>query len=866
MGFGNFKNLFVLLLFLNIGNEILCAQQKVTTTDFLYNQLDNFLKTPSTPKLQWLSKTIASKKNQLLTQEDKLAWVIVNTNIGYYHSQFANLPTAIIYYEKAWKTFQDNNLKDYDIIENCLQPLGNLYLKIGDLQKAENTITTYLHLAEQSKNTHQIISAITNLSIAYNNQSNYQKAIRVLQKGEEIAPKNTNILTNLATNHLDSGAKEKARSYALKVISIDKDQVNAYQILAVIALDNKDLKNAQHYSLKAKYQLLKRSNTSARDIAKWQLGHTDILLHKSSYSEALNNLKEIYTMLLPEYLTEVDIPKKEILIADKVLLQTLDVQAFIYQKLDNPSLAIKAYEAAFTVNSKLNTAYPLQNTKIIQHSQNRNRTEAYIDLLFALHKTTKDTKYIVKAFEAAENSKAPFVNESLLSKQILSKYKNDSLVKKNTILTSQLALYETNILKERQKESNADITQIQKWIKLHSNKSIALKELTKVLQEKYPNLLSTQQSISIVKLQKKLKQDNSTLIEYFFGQKTIYQFKIDTNSIAIKKISDTEHFKNSIQNYIDYFDKASMISNNIKKFSENSFDLYNTLNIPNSKSIVIIPDGLLNFIPFETLLSKKSNTLSFQKMPFLLQSSIISYEISASKYLQSSVRDRDKSILGVFPIFENTDQELPFSLEEQQYIQEKFKGVFLEKEEATYMHFLQELDKHTILHLSTHAEAGSFSRPASIQFRHQNILVSQLYGLQLEADLVVLSACETGIGALAKGEGPLSVGRGFQYAGVQNVLFSLWRVNDKTTALLMKDFYQNIHHSYPYTHALHQAKLKYLASKEISNIQKSPYYWASFVYYGNYEPLKESTSNWAFIIGAFLLIILFLFVIRQKTK
>ncbi|WP_299432670.1 CHAT domain-containing protein [uncultured Aquimarina sp.] len=866
MGFGNFRYLFLLLVFLNTGNEILCAQQKTKVSDFLYNQLDYFLKAPSHSKLQRLSKTITSKKNQLITKEDNLAWVIVNTNIGYYHSQFANLPTAIIYYEKAWKTFQDNNLTDYDIIENCLQPLGNLYLKIGDLQKAENTITSYLYLAEQSLNTPKIISAITNLSIAYNNQSNYLKAIKILQKGEEITPKNVNILTNLATNYLGSGVLEKAEKYALKVISIDSTQVNAYQILAVIALENKNLKTAQNYSLKAKNQLLKKLDTSARDLAKWQLAYIDILLSKSSYSEALNNVKEIYVALLPEYSTETDIPKKETLIADKVLLKTLDVQAYIYQQLGNPFLAIKAYQTAFMVNSKLNIAYPLQNTKIIQHSQNRNRTETYIDLLFTLYETTKDTKYAAQAFEAAENSKAPFVNEALLSKQLLSQYKNDSLVKKNALLINQLTSYETYILKERQKEDNADIIQIQKWTTLHNNKSIELKELTKVLQEKYPNLLSTQKTISIDELQKKIAQDNLTLIEYFFGQKTIYQFKIEANSIELRKISDTEHFRNAVQNYISYFDNASMIINNIKKFSGDSFDLYNTLNIPSSKNIVVIPDGLLNFIPFETLLTKKSNALSFQKMPFLLHSSLINYEISASKYLRSSARHNEISILGVFPVFENTNLELPFSQEEQQYIQQKFDGVFLEKEEATYTHFLEEAEKHTILHLSTHAEAGSFSRPASIQFRDQHILVNQLYGLQLEADLIVLSACETGIGVLTKGEGALSIGRGFQYAGVQNVLFSLWKVNDKTTSMLMQNFYQNLHHSYSYVHGLHNAKLEYLASKDVSNIQKSPYYWASFVYYGNYDPIKESKSNWALIIGAFLLIVLFLFVIRQKTK
>lgn len=146
--------------------------------------------------------------------------------------------------------------------------------------------------------------------------------------------------------------------------------------------------------------------------------------------------------------------------------------------------------------------------------------------------------------------------------------------------------------------------------------------------------------------------------------------------------------------------------------------------------MIIIPDGLLNFVPFETLLTAQNTTLNFQNMPFLLKNSMINYEISADKYLRSHGNKKGTpSVLGFFPVFENTDRALPFSIEEKNSIQENFEGFFSEKKEASYARFLDEAPKHNILHLSTHAEAGSFSRPASIQFSDQNILVNQLYGL-----------------------------------------------------------------------------------------------------------------------------------------
>jgi len=115
----------------------------------------------------------------------------------------------------------------------------------------------------------------------------------------------------------------------------------------------------------------------------------------------------------------MDFPTMDMLIADKILLKTLDLHAYIHQQRNNPDAAIKGHDAAFTVNSKLEIAYPLQETKIIQHSQNRNRTEEYIELLNAKYNATKDINYVIKAFEAAEASKAPFVNAALISKQLL---------------------------------------------------------------------------------------------------------------------------------------------------------------------------------------------------------------------------------------------------------------------------------------------------------------------------------------------------------------------------------------------------------------------------------------------------------------
>lgn len=861
MGFGNFRTFLSVVTIVLIGNLSILAQQKTETSQFLYDQLDYFLQNPTSSGTLRLSKLIDSKKNKLSTKTDQLAWVIVHCNLGYYRNQFGSVSSAIFYYEKAWKTYYDNNLTNYDIIENCLKPLGNLYIKIGDLQKADTTIKSYLFLAEKTQNGPGVISGITNLSIAYNNQGKYLKAIQILNKGLEIDPKNVNILTNLATNHMNSGDYTQAEKIAKKVIAIDPNQVNAYQILAAISLEKQDIAGAKNYITKAKNQLLKDKNTSARDIAKWQLAYIDILLSKSEFTEVQKNLTEIYAALLPGYSKKSELPSEKHLIADKILLKALDLQSYVYQQTKKPLRAITALDLAFKVNSKLNIIYPLQETKILQHGQNRNRTEAYIDLLFSLYKNTKEQHYVEQAFLSAEHSKAPFLNEALLSKKILSQYKNDSLVIQKNELTAELASYETLILKERLKGKNANITQIQQWTTDYDIKSIDLMELIKKLQYKYPKLLGHRKELSVSALQKKLKEDHTTLIEYFYGNQSIYQFEIRSDTFKIKKIEHTDNFKKTIKGYIHYFDTAANIINNVKEFTKNSNEAYTILNIPrDTEKLLIIPDGLLSFIPFETLLIGSTNTLNFKDMPFLLKSTRISYEISANKYLRSTITNsKEKTVLGIFPVFEKTDLELSFSLTESKSIQHYFKGDFIEKEQATYDHFIKKAKEHDIIHLSTHAASGSFSRPASIKFKDQDILVNQLYAAQFDANLVVLSACETGIGKLAKGEGPISIGRGFQYAGVENILFSLWKVNDKTTSLLMEEFYKNLAESNSNAKALHQAKLDYLDNKDISNAQKSPYYWAAFVYYGEIEPANSLHFLWYSItLVLFIVIILLL--------
>src|SRR6266511_86198 len=154
----------------------------------------------------------------------------------------------------------------------------------------------------------------------------------------------------------------------------------------------------------------------------------------------------------------------------------------------------------------------------------------------------------------------------------------------------------------------------------------------------------------------------------------------------------------------------------------------------------------------------------------------------------------------------------------------------------------RELSQYRILHFATHGMLNS-ERPElsglvfsliDRQGKPQDgfLRLYEIYNLQLNADLIVLSACETGLGKEIKGEGLIGLTRGFMYSGAPRVVASLWNVDDLATAELMKLFYQGIlKDGLPAGAALRAAQLELSRQKRWA----SPYFWAGFVLHGEWK-------------------------------
>lgn len=862
------KKLYCFILFFT--TMILVGQNQ---EDKLYHAIDIFISNPSTKTLQDLTNTEAVfwKNPKSKTKGELLAIVVLNCNKAYYENQFGKTEKAIASYEKAWQIYQKNKLADYDIIEYCLKPLGNLYTVLGDYDSAENTIKQYFFIVNTTQNypdaQKQKFAAILNLSNVYQSSGKFNLAIDLLEqilKTEKLSTIQKGIaLNNLGNNYLLSSTGNLMRpelyqkientfESSVNYLKSEKNQSetlsNSYRNLAILNRQRHQFEASNSYLAKAEKLLLETPQIQTRKIAKLYYEKALLLFDERKYAESTKQIKAVFKLLIPNYADSQALPNQNQLYAETVLIDALDLQAQLFLSQNQLKKALESYELSLHIEELLMNLTLYENSKIISQIRSRNRTEKCLLIYDRLFQKENKTEYLESAFQLAEKTKSG----------VLKSYQSN--IKKATTeeksLLQQLQNLNNVIVKEQQKGSLANIANINRAIRKQNEVMLSLKQL----QSKSPDLLP---EISNLKtLFSKLEKDKAVMVYYFMGTENLYYFTLQNNRISLNHLYTAHTAMANILKFVNYFNTSAAITNDVSGYNYYGKKVYDLLQMPRNtvyQNLIIVPDGILNFLPFEALITNGSITTNFSRMHYLLNDFRIAYATSANMYLNPKpVSNSENTILGVFPVFENTSFELRYSKKELEAIKRNFKGKYLENSEATFSNFKNNANHYSILHLSTHASSGDIETPASIKFYDQEILYSELYNLNVNPDLVVLSACETGIGKLYKGEGAMSVARGFQFAGAQNLLFSLWKVNDYTTSVFMTDFYENIKKGQSYSEANTNAKRAFLQDKSVSNAKKSPYYWSSFVYYGAIQTEKQSTNYIFYIISLLGVIGLFL--------
>ncbi|MEM9339399.1 MAG: CHAT domain-containing protein, partial [Bacteroidota bacterium] len=469
--------------------------------------------------------------------------------------------------------------------------------------------------------------------------------------------------------------------------------------------------------------------------------------------------------------------------------------------------------------------------------------ESGIRLSLTLSQQTFSKKeYLSTAFEFCERSKSAVLLEAITE----TKAKEFSGIPNELLQLEDSLKDEISYLERKLAEpENAEDQQLKSLIFTYQN---AYRSFINKLEKEYPkyfNLKYSHDLASIEEIQSKLN-DNSAMLSYFLGNDQLFAFLITSkNAKSFRFTIDKDFEKNAtgLRNAIKYNVKSA--------FNSYSKKLYEQLipKIPgNISQLVILPDGVLGTIPFEALINPQDNSSSYKETDFLIRKYHISYDYSATLFTQKTYNEdgSNPEILLVAPVEFDTNETqmaaLPGSEKEVKEIRYLFMGnncqpTVQAKRQASETNLKSEdLSKYQYLHFATHgfvnesepALSKIFLRPD--QKEDGSLYAGEIYNLKINADLVTLSACETGLGKVAKGEGIVGLSRALQYAGANNIIVSLWQVADESTSEMMIEFYKynltNYHHGY--NTALRKAKLSLLNSDNYNR----PYYWAPFILVG----------------------------------
>lgn len=418
------------------------------------------------------------------------------------------------------------------------------------------------------------------------------------------------------------------------------------------------------------------------------------------------------------------------------------------------------------------------------------------------------------------------------------------------------------------------------------NQLQAIREKVRKQHPEYYDLRYKTAQLSLEEYDQSLKNGRTASIHFFWGESSIFVLSIGEGIPALFQV-ETDKVKPLLLEYLTYFERSSEILERPTSYQQKAHQLYQTLLEPvteglKEERLILMPDGLLHNLPFEALITMVQAEANIGEWKYLQNQYQLSYAYSATilaKQMQSGVDPSEnlgEEILALAPFADAGNEHwgpLSYSDDELKDISSLgLAGSYKSGREANYNYFLNEAANFGVLHLSTHAAVNAKEGEPFIDFNDRRLYLRDLYRLQLPVDLVVLSACQTNLGELKRGEGVMSLNRGFTYAGARSLISSLWRVNDRATAQIFGQFYNRLKEGDSKAQALHVAKQAYLSSGDLPDLEKSPYYWAGFIHYGADSALvlrrRASTGRWFLIAGLALasLFLIWRFMLRSNNS
>ncbi|MFQ6118795.1 MAG: tetratricopeptide repeat protein, partial [Methanosarcinales archaeon] len=831
----------------------------------IYEKLDDYLKA-----LEYYERALKIFREI----SDKKAEGTCLNNIGVVYRKSDNYSKALEYYEQALIINREIGNKKVEGV--CLNNIGIVYKGLGNYSKALEYYEQALKIDREIGNKRSEGICLNNIGLAYWDLGNYSRALEYYEQALKIDREigyrwaEAQCLSNIGIIYENVGNYSKALEYYEQALKIDREIGN--KMSEGISLYNMGhaYKNLGNYFKALEYH--EQGLKIAQGIG-------------SKYIEGctLNGVGDIYYYKLKDYSKSAEFYLNALAIGQEIgrsdiLWDAHYGLASVYEKQEKFSQALKHYKKAIEIIEGIRAQLQLGEWKAGFLKSKIEIYESLINLLLKLHQQNPSKGYDKEAFYFTEKAKARAFLDSLQEAKIDFKAN----------LTTELREQERKI----SKEISQILTHLQEPNLSQEKREELFKELEKA-EDDYKSLIAktrreNPEYASIIypdpykvkEVQDKLLDNRTALIEYFIGEENSFGFLVTKDNLFIESMLESKSLTEMVNNYIPYLTLKDVKEFKAIEGSKRSYDILigpfkDKLN--KIEKIIIVPDRNLNYLPFETLiLSPVRGRPSADIGRFLIEDYKISYAPSASSLInlleRKSVEKRERDLLAIGdPVFQIEEKKkaepklvepikadqiirgdyfrkgfslypLAFASEEiksiSKFFKKNLKELFL-KEKALEENIKKiELNKFKIIHFATHGllDDKNGDRSTLVLTLDKDptedgfLQAREIYNLKLNADLVVLSACQTAKGKLEKGEGITGLARAFLYPGSKSVLSSLWNINDKSTAQFMKYFYQYLAEGKTKTQALRLAKIKMINSK-----YSHPFYWAAFILIGDYD-------------------------------
>lgn len=797
-------------------------------------------------------------------------------NIGCIYEEKADYDKALEYFQKALKIRIAALGPQHPEVAICYNNIGSACERKKEYDKAleyhqKALAIRKVALGEQHL---RVAYSYNNIGVVYEYKGEYDKALEYYQKALTISIKTlgekhinvAHINNNIGVIFRYKKNYDKALEYYKKALKIRID-----------ALGEKHPESAITYQYIGELYCFKGEYSKALiNFQKGLIANLPGFTDTSVYSNPkLENILSKPNLLL-------SLTSK----ADALYLQYKH-ETKLYTDLQ---ASLSTYELAFQLINNMRNESNLENTKLLLSEEIKKSYVQATNIAMELSQLKPAENNNQYAFGFIEKSKSTVLAAQF--NEIEAKHAAgipDSLLHKEKELKINLDFYRTAIDDAFANEKGFDTVKINALENKKFDCSRQYDSLIAYFESAYPAYYEfkyNRKTSSVADLKQML--DNKTcILDYFVGDSFLFIAVITDSLYHIEKVEIDSLFKELVIGYFTNIKTAEPQS-----FATNSQLIYEKLLLPVKKYIdpknhlLIMPDDYLHYLPFETLISDSKvgevKGDDYSKLDYLIKHYTVSYHQSATLWYNSKTKEQNQrtktneNFIGFAPVFSKKANNglilsnnihtidtignqygyrsitknlkefnpLPFSEKEVASIVKLFEQnnktaiAYLYKE-ANESNFKKNIKGYRYVHVSSHGFSNNetpslsgiaFSQPDSIADTGDDgiLYAGETYNLSINADLLVLSSCESGMGKLFKSEGLMAISRGFLYAGTPNIIFTLWKTLDEPAKNLMVECYSNILEGKTYAEALKQAKLKLLSNPGTS----FPFFWSGFVLVG----------------------------------